>query len=433
MKKFSRIISIFALLLIGIAATPRPSAAALPDPVLEWINIMNDTALKGGTPPFFTSRIAAMVSASVFDAVNGIDPRYRPIHVRPNAPDGASARAAAIEAAYVILADAYPMQAPALTTQVKASLAALGLTESAQSISDGAAWGQTVANAIWAWRQTDGIAPPPAPFEGVLAIAGTPAALGYWLPTAPLNAPGAGTQLATMTPWILVRASQFRLPPPYLLSSAQYAADLNETKTVGAFSGSPRTADQSELALFWQSNTPLTWNRVAAQISIERGLSFHENAHLFALLNVTMADAVIACWDSKYRYSFWRPITAIRQGLTPTDADPTWEPWLDFFKPGTPAFPEYPSAHNSISGSAAFILASNFGDNTSFTVTSESRPGTRSFSSFSSAVSEIADARVFGGIHFRTSCVLGNTLGRNVANFVARHAMHRLGEDQDDE
>jgi hypothetical protein len=430
MKKFFRITSVCALLLIGIAATPSPAAAAPPDPVLEWINIMNDTVLAGGTPPFFTSRIAAMVSASVFDAVNGIDPRYRPIHVPPNAPDGASPRAAAIEAAYVILADAYPMQASALTTQLKASLAALALTESAQSISHGAAWGQTVANAIWAWRQADGFAPPPGPFEGVLAIAGTPAAVGYWRPTPPLNAPGAGTQLATMTPWVLLRASQFRLPPPYSPSSAQYAADLNETKTMGAFSGSPRTADQSELALFWQSNTPLTWNRVAAQISIERRLSFHENVHLFALLNVTMADAVIACWDSKYRYSFWRPITAIREGLTPTDADPTWEPWLDFFTPGTPAFPEYPSAHASISGSAAFILASIFGDNTSFTVTSESRPGTRSFSSFFSAVAEIADSRVFGGIHFRTSCVLGNTLGSAVADYVSRHAMRRPLEDE---
>ena len=125
MKKFSRITSVCALLLIGIAATPSPSAAAPPDPVLEWINIMNDTVLAGGTPPFFTSRIAAMVSASVFDAVNGIEPRYGPIYVPPNAPDGASPRAAAIEAAYVILADAYPMQASALTTQVKASLAAL--------------------------------------------------------------------------------------------------------------------------------------------------------------------------------------------------------------------------------------------------------------------------------------------------------------------
>jgi membrane-associated phospholipid phosphatase len=433
MKKFCRITSVCALLLIGIAATPGSSASAQPDPVLEWINIMNDAVLAGGTPPFFTSRIAAMVSASVFDAVNGIDPRYRPIHVAPNAPDHASPRAAAIEAAYVILADAYPMQAPALTMQVKASLAALARTERAQSVSEGAAWGQTVANAIWAWRQTDGFVPPSPPFEGVLAIVGTPAAVGYWRPTPPLTAPGAGTQLATMTPWVLTRASQFRLPPPYLLTSAQYAADLNETKIMGAFSGSPRTADESELALFWQSNTPLTWNRVAAQISVARGLSFHENVHLFALLNVTMADAVIACWDSKYRYGFWRPITAIREGLTPADADPTWEPWLDFFAPGTPAFPEYPSAHASISGSAAFILAFIFGESTSFTVTSESRPGTRSFSSFSGAISEIADARVFGGIHFRTSCVIGATLGRNVANFVAGHAMRWRKDEPGDE
>jgi len=433
MKVLSQITAVSVLLLIGIGALPSPSAAAQPDPVLEWINIMNNAALTGGTPPFFTSRVAAMVSASVFDSVNGIDPRFQQINVPPNAPQGASARAAAIEAAYVILVHAYSAQAPTLTAQVQASLGALASTESAQSIADGTAWGQTVADAIWAWRQTDGFLPAPPPFEGVLAIVGSPAAEGFWRPTPPNNAPGAGTQLATMTPWVLARPSQFRLPAPYLLNSAQYAADLNETKTMGALLGSPRTADQSELALFWQSNTPLTWNRVAAQISVERGLSFHQNVRLFALLNVTMADAVIACWDSKYRYSFWRPTTAIREGLTPADADPTWEPWLDFFKPGTPAFPEYPSAHASISGSAAFVLASIFGDNTSFTVSSESRPGTRSFSSFSSAVSEIADARVFGGIHFRTSCEVGNTLGRDVANFVAVHAMRALGDDQNDQ
>ena len=426
------VVTVLALVFLFGASGP-PVVAATSDPVLQWIGIMNDTVLAGGTSPFFSSRIAAMVSASVFDAVNGIDPRFQSLHVPPNAPYNASQRAAAIQAAYVILDDAYPAQSAALTTQLNASLATLALSENAKSIAAGVAWGQTVADAIWAWRITDGFAPPPPPFEGVLGIVGTPAAVGYWRPTPPLNAPGAGTQLATMTPWVLERPSQFRLPPPYLLTSAQYAADLNETKTMGALSASPRTADQSELALFWQSNTPLTWNRVAAQISAKRGLSFHENVHLFALLNVTMADAVIACWDSKYRYSFWRPITAIREGLTPDDADPTWEPWLDFFKAGTPAFPEYPSAHASISGSAAFILASIFGDDTSFTVTSESRPGTRSFTNFSGAVSEIADARVFGGIHFRTSCELGNTLGRNVANFVARHAMHALDDGQNDQ
>jgi PAP2 superfamily len=432
MKRVFLMTAVLALLL-GSASTARRAPAATPDPVLQWIGIMNSSAISAGTPPFFTSRIAAMVSAAVFDAVNGIEPRYRFLHVRPNAPQHASQRAAAIQAAYVILSDVYPVQSMGLKAQRDASMAVLATAESAGAISAGAAWGQTVADAIWAWRLDDGNAPPPPPFEGVLGIVGTPAAVGVWRPTPPPNAPGAGVQLATMTPWVLTRASQFRLPPPYALHSAEYVADLNETKTMGAFSGSPRTADQSELVLFWASNTPVTWDRVAVRLSTERGLTLTQNAHLFALLNVSMADAVIACWDSKYRFVFWRPITAIREGLTPADADPTWEPWLDFFPSGTPPFPEYPSAHASISGSAAFVLASVFGESTLFTVTSETRPGTRTFSSFTSALDEIADARVFGGIHFRTSCERGNMLGRTVGDYVSRHAMRAMGDDQDDD
>src|SRR5215472_15291327 len=153
--------AVTVLVLVFLFGASGPSAvAATPDPVLQWIGIMNDTALAGGTSPFFTSRIAAMVSASVFDAVNGIHPRFQPLHVRPNAPDGASQRAAAIQAAFAILAHAYPAQIPALTGQLNASLSLLTLSENAQAISAGVSWGQTVADAIWAWRQTDGFAPP---------------------------------------------------------------------------------------------------------------------------------------------------------------------------------------------------------------------------------------------------------------------------------
>jgi membrane-associated phospholipid phosphatase len=156
-----------------------------------------------------------------------------------------------------------------------------------------------------------------------------------------------------------------------------------------------------------------------------------QNAHLFAFLNLAMADAGIACWDSKYRYVYWRPITAIRLGDTDgnasTDPDTGWTPWLDSLPSGTPAHPEYPSGHSTVSGAAAYILAAAFGDNTAISFTSEIRPGTtRSFSSFSAAVAEIADARVFGGIHFRTSCVRGNTLGQSVAAYVSQHAMRPL-------
>jgi hypothetical protein len=430
------------LLAVLLAAVPRPVVAATPDPVLEWIGVMNDAVIAGGSSPLVSTRVVALVSASVFDAVNGIEPRYQPLHVKPEAPHHASQRAAAIQAAYAILLHLYstpaPGQSAALTARRDASIAALASTEKAQSISAGVAWGQTVADAIWAWRLTDGIAPAPPPFLGVLGIVGTPGAVGAWRPTPqglPNNlpgAPGAGPQFASMTPWVLLRPSQFRLPPPLALSDPEYAAELNELKVMGIFSGSARTPDQSELALFWAGNTALYWNRIAAQVSVERGLTLNENAHLFALLNVSMADAGIACWDGKYRYVFWRPITAIRAGLTPTDAEPNWVPWLDFFPTGTPAHPEYPSGHSTVSGSAAFILGSAFGENTHFTVTSDVRPGTRAFSSFPEAVAEIANARVFGGIHFRISCVRGNTLGRAVADYVSRHAMRAHGDEDDD-
>jgi hypothetical protein len=422
------------LIVALLATSPMPlSAWTTPDSVLEWIGVMNTAVLAGGTNPLVTSRVVALVSASVFDAVNGIDPRFQPLHVKPNAPHGASQHAAAIQAAYVILVDLYPAQSGMLTAERNASLTKLASLQKAQAIDAGVAWGQTVADAIWAWRLTDGIAPAPPPFLGVQSIVGTPAAVGAWRPTPLVNASGAGPQFASMTPWVLRRPSQFRLPPPLALDSPEYAADLNELKVMGIFSGSSRTPDQSELALFWAGNTPLYWNRIAAQLAAARELTLTENAHLFALLNVTMADAAIACWDGKYRYVFWRPITAIRAGLTPADADPTWVPWLDFFPAGTPAHPEYPSGHSTVSGSAAFILSAAFGENTAFTVTSDVRPGTRSFSSFSDTVAEIANARVFGGIHFRTSCVRANTLGRAVADYVSRHAMHARGDDGDDD
>jgi hypothetical protein len=412
---------------------PVPAAAASSDQVLDWIAIMNSTALAGGSNPLVTTRVVALVSTSVFDAVNGIDPRFRPLHVRPAAKGDASRRAAAVQAAYVMLVHIYPPQAASLTMQRNASIAALSPKESVASINDGVAWGQFVADSIWAWRLMDGINPPPPPFEGVLGIVGSPAAIGVWRPTPLLNLSGAGPQFATMTPWVLTRPSQFRLEAPPALTSATYTANYIEVQTMGGFAGSERTSDQSELALFWAGNTPLYWNRIASQIAAQHSRSLLENAHLFALMNVAMADAGIACWDSKYRYVYWRPITAIRSGdldgNPATDVDAAFVPWLDFFPPGTPAHPEYPSGHSTVSGAAAFVLAEVFGDNNSFTVTSDVRPGTRSFPSFSAATAEIADARVFGGIHWRNSCVRGNALGQSVAEYISQHAMRSGDED----
>jgi PAP2 superfamily len=416
-----------------LAASPRPVSAATPDPVLEWIGVMNTTVLNAGTAPNVTGRVVALVSASVFDAVNGIEPRFRPLHVKPDARHNASQRAAAIQAAYVILMDLYGAhQGGTLTSQHDASLAALASTEKPESIAAGVAWGQSVADATWAWKLTDGFAPTPPPFFGVQSIAGTPNSLGFWRPTPPANASGATPQLATITPWILTRPSQFRLPPPLALNSPEYLSDLNEVREMGSLSSTSRSSEQTEVALFWALNTPLAWNRVAAQLSAARGLSLTENAHLFAVLNVTLADAITACWDSKYRYIFWRPVTAIRAGAAPGDPDADWKPLLDSLT-GTPAHPEYPSAHSTYSGAAAFILAAAFGENAPFSLTSEIRPGTRSYTSFSEAIGEIADARVFGGIHLRSSCARGNSLGRAVADYVSRHALQAPGDGRDDD
>jgi len=433
MRNFFRIATTCALLLSGIAVSPRPAAAAAPDSVLEWIGVMNNTVLAAGTAPNVTGRVVALVSASVFDAVNGIEPRFRPLHVRPDAPHNASQRAAAIQAAYVILMNLYgTQQGAALTSQHDASLAALASTENPKSIAAGVAWGQTVADAIWTWRLADGFAPTPAPFFGVQSIAGTPNSVGFWRPTPPANASGATPQLATTTPFVLTRPSQFRVPPPLALNSPDYIADLNEVREMGSLTSTSRSSEQTEVALFWALNTTLAWDRIAAQLSVARGLSLTENARLFEVLNVSMVDAIIACWDSKYRYLSWRPVTAIRAGAAPGDPDANWRPLLDSLT-GTPAHPEYPSAHSSFSGAAAFVLADFFGENTAFSATSEILPGTtRSYTSFSEAIAEIADARVFGGIHLRSSCARGNSLGRAVADYVSSHLMRGRGEDQDD-
>jgi len=441
------------VLAVFVTALPAQLSAASADPVLEWIKITNDQIIAAGTTPLASARQVAMVAAAVFDAVNGIEPRFESIHVKARGPRHASQRAAAIQAAYAILIRLYPApaQVAALTGRRDGSIAAISSgpgAERPQAIAAGIAWGQVVANGIWDWRATDGFNPNPAPaFLGAL---GRPVA-GVWRPSARTDAaagtpgaPGAGPQFATMTPWVIRRPSQFRPAAPYAspvtgqvdLTSAAYLADYQETKLMGVYAGSPRSADQSELALFWAGNTALFWNRIAMQVSTVRHLTFADNVRLFALLNLALGDAAIVCWDAKYRYVLWRPVTAVREGTL--DPDPTWRPWIESFPATstsgvTPAHPEFPSGHSTLSGAAAAVLGAAFGDNTPFTIDSDARSGTRAFPSFSAALEEIHDARVFAGIHWRTACQIGSAMGEAVAAYVSSHALReRHGGDDDD-
>jgi hypothetical protein len=401
---------------LALAVVVAPRASVAQDAVLDWTTITDATVRATGNNQIVGTRIVGIESAAVYDAVNGIERRYSPLHVVPGSHARGSAAAAAVEAAYTILVHQFPSEAGTLATKRQQSLASL--RDSRRALAAGVNWGHEVAEAIWAWRGQDGFAPPPPPFLGAAVV-------GAWRPTPPLLLPGAVPQLATVEPYVLRRPSQFRVPPPPALTSAEYTADFNEAKTWGAATGSPRSADQSELALFWNGNTALFWNRIAVSVAATRSLSLVDTARLFAQMNAAINDGAAACWDAKFRYVTWRPITAIAggddDGNPDTSADPGWLPWL----PNTPPHPEYPSGHSTLSGAAAYVLAAAFGDATPFTIDSDVRPGTRSFASFSAALAEIHDARVFGGIHFRTACLRGSAMGQAVARYVLTHAMQR--------
>jgi hypothetical protein len=431
------------------------SSRAWADDVTDWNQMMFRVGLVAGTNATNMGRVAAIVQASVFDAVNGIDHRYTPIHVTSSAPGGASRRAAAIQAAYVALIKFYGTggvfvppaanQQAALDARRRVALAEVATDESAASINDGVTWGQTVADAIYLWRSTDGWNTAPPTFAG-----GT--ALGQWRPT--LNLPAAGTstpgvgfpQISNQTPWTMLSPSQFRPPAPYAptvaaaLASARYAADFNETKSMGSFAGANRSADQTVYALVWAAGTAgYLWNNAAVSLiegrNRDRDEKEHkkdkhstllENARLLAALDLAMADAGIGCWDAKYTYVFWRPITAIREtaddGNPLTTPDPSWTPMF-----ATPAHPEFPSGHSCVSGAAAVILGNEFGDHVKFSISSDLVPGvSREFHGVAEALEEVKNARVFAGIHFRLACDVGQALGKAVAEYMLANRFQRV-------
>ena len=404
-------------LLTGAAA----NGIATADEISDWNQMLLQAMLTNPvTPAPLTMRVAAIVEASVFDAMNGIDRRYLPIYVPPAAPPGTSARAAAVEAAYTALVSLYPNQKAKFDQQLTASLAAI--TDTTDAVKQGLSWGQTVAQEILAWRSQDGFSDTVPPYLG-----GTEP--GQWRPTPPAMAPGLAPQLATTTPWVIRSPSQFRTAGPPAMISDQYLADYNETKNMGSATNSGRTDDQTLFANFWQAgNPPDYFDPVVLSLAAQHHLSMVQTARLLALVNLGMADAIIGCWDAKYTYSSWRPITAIQLGGTDgndnTVADGAWTPLIT-----TPAFPEYPSAHSCVSGAAAQILSETFGEETSFNVGSNAMLGvTRRFTNFSAALEEIKNARVFGGIHFRTACVDGTALGISVGDYVMAHALLPTGE-----
>ena len=407
-------------------------ASARADDVTDWNEQMLRAALIAGTSPTSTTRFAAMVQSAMFDAVNGINPRYSHIYVAPAAPPGASRRAAAVQAAYAMLSKLYgasPANAPQVAFDARRtiSLGEIAEDESPASIASGVAWGQSVADQIFTIRSTDGFSNT-APFPDNLNI-------GQWrrtpnLPVSPaLSAAGAGyLMVSTQTPWVMISPMQFRPGPPPAVTSAQYAKDFNEVKTMGSQFSAARSSELTANALFWNAGTAsYLWNQVALSLIDKnnrdrdrdddwrhgRRSTLLENARIFAEIGLSMADAAIACWDAKYEYHYWRPITAIREtaddGNPATTPDPAWMPMF-----ATPGHPEYPSGHSCVSGAAAAVLADEFGDRTHFTMTSDLMFGVeQSHRSFKAALEAVKDARIFAGIHFRTATEVGDNARRS--------------------
>jgi hypothetical protein len=379
------------------------------DMVLQWNDILLDAIRVDRTPPPQASRAMAIVQAAVYEAVNSIAQVYTPYLVHIPAPPGSSPEAATAEAARDTLVALFPAQQTQLDAQLTASLDQI---PDGPAKSGGIEVGRAAAQILLAVRRHDGAA---------AVVPYTPGTQpGDWQPTAPAYLPALAPQWPNVTPFCMSSGSEHRPQGPPALDSADYLADLQEVRNLGAINSHSRTFEQTVIALFWADGAgtatpPGHWNLIARRVAEAQGNTLLDNARLFALLDMALADAAIVAWDAKYAFDFWRPITAIRH-----DLDAAWEPLIV-----TPPFPTYTSGHSTFSGTAAAVLTAFFGtDNISFTTQSDDLPRTtRSFTSFSQAANEAGRSRIYGGIHYefdnRDALAAGTALGQYVAeNFL---------------
>jgi PAP2 superfamily len=412
-----------------LAAMVIPATAARADAVLDWnIHASNAIVTVGAqSPPRAFIRLA-MVHLAIYDAVNAIE--GQPFEKYASAPPvtrPASADAAVAAAAHDILVALFPAQTADLDAKYAASLGALP-NDAARA--NGVAVGQQAAAAILIARANDGRD------ATVTYIPGS--GPGVYVPTPPAFLGALSPETPLVQPFALRSASQFRPEAPPDLDSRLWARDYNEVKALGPLVGSTRTAEQTDIGRFWTDSPPLQWIRAWRALSVGSFLRTAENARYFAMLSTASADALIACWDAKYHYNFWRPVTAIRAG--DTDGNPKTAPdaaWIA--QVVTPNHPEYPSAHGCLSAAVTTTLTTFFrSDEVCFAVDSNVAgllSPVRSYARFSDALEEILNARVYGGMHYRTSTRIGAMMGKQVSRYMTRNLFGRQGHkghDHDD-
>jgi hypothetical protein len=400
-----------------LAASMTAAGLARADSVTDW-NHFADSLPMG--PPPIEARIMAMTQIAVHDALNSIEPVYSTYTEVAPAAAGASPDAAVASAARRVLDATVPSQAAATLAFYNGQIGACA----SQACLDGVAAGEAAANAILLRRNGDGSATPHLPYNLLPA----PGVHQPTPPTPPASAASPAVQFAGwahVLPFVLNSGSQFRADPVEFLdvTSDAYTRDYNEVKRVGelnAEANGDRTADQSGVARFWPGGGA-NWNAVTRLIVSFRGLDRWEHARLFALSNMAQSDAAVAVYDTKFTYTFWRPVTAIRAAAT--DGNPNTAPnatWLSY--QNTPPYPDYTCGLTTVAGAATEVLRRYFGtDEVGYTMTAVGV--TRTFATLSEATADAVDARVFGGMHFRTGCVQGVRHGSQVGRFVIQHAL----------
>jgi len=405
---------------IVVASLGANAASESTDVVLDWnVIALKTTAAAPFNPPLETRNLA-IVHAAMFDAVNSIVGDSPGYVVRLRAPAHASAEAAAVAAARVTLVTLYPEQQSMLDA---AYAAFLNRIPEGSARDGGVRIGEVAARRILTVRASDGAM---AAIKAEYSPGRRP---GDWVPTPPASLPPLDPGWGEVRPFVLRDGSQFRPGPPPALHGKRYARDFEEIKEIGPSTSGTRRPEQTDLARFWIATAAQNWNPVARQVSIARGLTLLQNARGFALLNLAGADAFIAAWDAKFAYNQWRPVTAIRaadtDGNASTAADPAWTPLL-----ATPPFPDYIAGHTTYAGAAQAVLEGVFGEDPGvvITLTSPTAPGVvETYTTFKDIADGVVNARVWGGIHWRTSSVQGRVVGEELGRYVVGHFPGRDG------
>jgi hypothetical protein len=391
---------LLTLITVGVGASPVRA-----DVITDWDAKISSVA----SPAALGEREATIVDLAMFDAVNSVLRQYPGYVTREDGFEKASAEAAAATAAATVLAKLHPEKADAFAAAHDQYLK--GLAGDPAALASGRQLGERVGLKVFDSRAHDG-ATGPDPYRPLTQP-------GIYIPTATMVCP----TWPKLKPFVLERPDQFRPGPPVSLSSKEWATDYNEIKAYGARDSSRRTAQETETARFWLMTGPQAYHPIAWQIIAARHLKLLDSARFMAMYSTALTDAYIAVFDAKYRYNFWRPVTAIRNGdldgNPDTEIDATWQP-LD----ATPMHPEYPCAHCILSAAASSVIESTggLGDLREISLTSPTAPGiTHRWTSLESFTQEVANARIWAGFHYRFSARVGSSMGREVGSYVAMH------------